>query len=255
VFLKDKAVLTKAQHDINYLNDLLATREAKKFIKYVIKSYTKSPANFMAVNRVEWEDLKQAAYLGLYLGINRLNLSLVPNEWVRYLYLSVQGEIRNFSRSNDSNMVVISQRIRELYTKYRNFHKDFWLKQYRDPRIEEVMGHFSIDKSDAFDLVYGMQASLSKDELLAKFDSSYHKFSDLDPAYHGKVEKQVIDKVLVEDALKYVNGKQKTILYLYYYKGLSKTEIAKIIGCGNSMITKHIKTAFKNIREQYREFA
>ena len=28
----------------------------------------------MAVNRVEWEDLQQAGYLGLYLGLTRLNL-------------------------------------------------------------------------------------------------------------------------------------------------------------------------------------
>ncbi|WP_338452722.1 sigma-70 family RNA polymerase sigma factor [Niallia oryzisoli] len=255
MLLKDKAVLTKAQHDINYLNNLLATTEANKFIRYVIKSYTKSPANFMAVNRVEWEDLQQAGYLGLYLGITRLNLSLVPNEWVRYLYLSVQGEIRKFSRSNDSNMVVIPQRIRGLYSKYRNFHEDFWLEHFRDPKIVEVMSHFNIDEQDAFDLVYGMQASISRDQLLAELYSSNHNFSDLDPTYHGKVENQAINKILVEDALKYVNEKQKTVLYLYYYKGLSKTEISKVIGCGNSMITKHINTAFKNIREQYGELA
>lgn len=255
MLLKDKAVLTKVQHDINYLNDLLATTEANKFIRYVIKSYTKSPANFMAVNRVEWEDLQQAGYLGLYLGLTRLNLSLVPNEWVRYLYLSVLGEIRKFSRSNDSNMVIIPQRIRELYPKYRNFHEDFWVEHYRDPRMEEVMSHFNIDEPDAFDLVYGMQASISRDELLAEFDSAYHKFSDLDPTYHGKIEKQVINKVLVEDALKYVNDKQRRVLYLHYYIGLSKTEISKIIGCGYTMITKHINTAFKNIREQYGELA
>src|SRR4051812_43244914 len=101
MYLFNENTLKLAKENRLFLNDLIQYHESEKFIKYVIKEYTKSPAKFMAVNKVEWEDLLQAAYIGLFSAIRKMDLTLSPKEWVRYTYLSIQGELRNFSRSND----------------------------------------------------------------------------------------------------------------------------------------------------------
>ncbi len=251
MFLREKEILFKARQDSDYLNQLLKSEEMKKFINHAIKAYTKSPARFMAVNRVEWDDLLQAAYIGVFKAINNLNLNLSPNEWVRYTYLKIQGELRYFSRSNDSNMIVISQRIREMYPKYIQFFGIYWNNNDRDPTIEDTMKYFNISKDDAFDLVYGMQDIIYNDTNL-KMSSGIKKMNVVDiyesKSKNSSVENSVINKIMVEMFLNRVNTIQRKILYLFYFKGLNKSEISKIVGCSNSMITKHINTAFNIIQ-------
>ncbi|WP_191991917.1 sigma-70 family RNA polymerase sigma factor [Bacillus aerolatus] len=239
-----------AKENTDYLNDLIQSDEASKFVKYVIKEYTKSPAQFMAVNKVEWEDLLQAAYIGLFKAIKKIDLNLSRNEWVRYSYLSIQGELRNFSRSNDSNMVVISQRIRELYPKYKKFHEEYWIHNQNDPSIAETMGFFEISKDDAFDLVYGMQEIIYQESReTQKRDRIIQSYQQLKSEIQS-VEDQAINNIMVKMFLDHVNEKQRKVIYLHYFKGFSKTEVSKIIGCSQSMVSKHLTTAFKQIKKE-----
>lgn len=250
MFLRDFNVLSKAKSDESFMNELLSSDEAMRFIKYVIKSYTKNPARFMQQHRVEWEDLLQAALIGLYNGIKRLDLNKSPNEWVRYIYLTILGEVRKFTRSNNSNMLVISQRIREMYPSYIVFHHEFWVEHGRDPQIHEIMEHFNISMDDAFDLVYGMQQIVSIHQQNSKKESE-----DIDITLYLSdplsqlVEEYVINRITIESILDSLSEREREVIYMHYFLDLSKSEIARIIGCANSMINKYIDKAFKKIRE------
>ncbi|WP_462413677.1 sigma-70 family RNA polymerase sigma factor [Neobacillus sp. Marseille-QA0830] len=249
MFLLNKDVLELAKEDKGFLNELIQSREANKFVKYVIKDYTKSPAKFMAVNKVEWEDLLQSAYIGLFHAIYKLDLNLSPNEWVRYTYLTIQGELRNFSRSNNSNMLVIPQRIRELYPKYKKFHEVFWINYQRDPSITETMKYFDITKDDAFALVYGMQELIYQEcKKINGKDDDYQPLLNLRTKAQS-VEDQAVNNLMVKMYLDYVNEKQRKVIYLHYFKGYSKTEISQIIGCSQAMVHKHLVKAFEEIRK------
>lgn len=249
MFLLNKNILELAKENKGYLNELIQSKEAYKFVKYVIKDYTKSPARFMAVNKVEWEDLLQASYIGLFNAIQKLNLNLSPNEWVRYTYLTIQGELRSFSRSNNSNMLVIPQRIRELYPKYKKFHEEFWINNQRDPSISETMKYFEICKEDAFQLVYGMQELIYQErKKIGEKGEEYQPLLNL-RTKEQSVEDQAINNIMVKMYLDYVNEKQRKVIYLHFFQGYSKTEISRIIGCSPSMVHKHLETGFNEIRK------
>ncbi|WHY83925.1 sigma-70 family RNA polymerase sigma factor [Neobacillus novalis] len=248
MFLRDKKILIKAKNDDDFMDELIRTKEAEKFIKYVIKTFTKNPARFMQQHRVEWEDLYQACLIGLFNGIKRLNLELSTNEWVRFVYLTIQGEIRNFSRSNNSNSITISQRIRAMYPKYLLFYRDYWEKYNQDPTIKQTMEYFGISRDDTFDLVYGMQPIISMAKKRNSKSGELTFAESLRDPYQN-VERRAINHVLIESYMAEINNTQQAILYMHYYIGLNKSEIAKVIGCGNSMINKHIAAAFKKIRQ------
>jgi RNA polymerase sigma factor (sigma-70 family) len=247
MFLRKKEIIKRAQEDNLFMEEVLENEETKKFIKYVIKSFTKNPARFMQKNQVEWEDLYQACMVGMLKGIKRIDLNLTPNEWVRYVYLSVQGEIRNFSRSNSYHQVSISQRIRAMYPQYIVFYQEYREKHLKDPTINETMERFTLSRNDAFDLIYGMQDTISlfkylnENKTINLFDSIQFSYID--------VEKLVINSILIESYMEKLTSKQKKVIYLHYFLGLNKTEIAKRLGCGNSMVHKHIQTAFDKIRK------
>lgn len=250
MFLLNENTLTIAKENKGFLNDLIQSDEACRFVKYVIKDYTKSPAKFMAVNKVEWEDLLQSAYIGLFNAIRKLDLNLSPNEWVKYTYLSIQGELRNFSRSNNSNMLVIPQRIRGLYPNYRKFHEEYWINNQTDPSISETMKYFEINRDDAFALVYGMQELIY--QVNKEMNSNFmviQPFQDLRTKPQS-VEDQAINKIMVNMFLDVINEIQRKVIYLHYFIGYSKTEVSKIIGCSQSMVTKHIANAFNQIRRE-----
>ncbi len=248
LILRDKGLLLKARHDELYMNELMAHEEVDKFIKYVIKAYTKNPARFMQQHKVEWDDLHQACLIGLYKGIKKLNLEKSPNEYVRYLFLSIQGEIREFSRSNNSNSMTISQRIRALYPKYLLFYDKFREEKQKDPTIEDTMTEFKISRGDAFDLVYGMQQVVS-----IFLDAGSYRFNINNDAFvsdaYSNIEKAVVNKLVIENYMRLLNEKQKDAIFMYFFLGYSKTEIARKLECANSMVHKYIESAFKKIRD------
>ncbi|GEM_PF-6619718 len=243
MILKDKVTLSKAKNNQVCMDELLRTEDAEKFIKYVIKTYTKNPASFMLQNKVEWEDLYQACLIGLYNGIKKLELERNPKEWVRFLYLHIQGEIRNFARSNQSNSIVISQRIRQLYPKYIYFYHSFRDTYGKDPTIPDTMEAFRLSRNEAFDLVYGMQ------ELVGFFQETGEIKKELIMGSFENVEKEVINKLLIQDYMFALNDKERKVIYMYYFLGFNKTEIAQRIGCGNSTVQRHIGNAFNKIRK------
>lgn len=246
MILRNREVLLKAQNDANYMDELLKEKEVEKFIKFVIKSYTKNPARFMQQYQVDWEDLYQSCLLGLFNGINRLDMDKTPNEWIRYLFLNIQGEIRNFTRSNNSNSICVSQRIRALYPSYILFYQRYRDEQFKDPTIEDTMKEFDISRMDAFDLVYGMQQVIS---FFLEKDGQEQNLELLIQDHYTNVERTAINKVLIDTYMTYLDGNQKKVLIMYYYLGYSKTEIAKAIGCANSMVSKYMENAFKKIRK------
>lgn len=250
MYLLNKDTLVMAKNNETFLNDLIQNEESNKFVKYVIKEYTKSPAKFMAVNKVEWEDLLQAGYIGLFNAIRKMDLSLSPKEWVRYTYLSIQGEIRNFSRSNDSNMIVIPQRIRELYPKYKKFHEEYWINYQADPSISDTMKYFEITRDDAFALVYGMQEVIYQQHYKSGRDESEFQPLQYLNSKSQSVEEQAINNIIVKMFMDFINEKQRKVIYLHYFIGYSKTEVSKIIGCSPSMVTKYLTTAFAHIRKE-----
>lgn len=242
MILKEKEILIKAKNDNAFMDDLLRTEDAEKFIKYVIKTYTKNPASFMLQNKVEWEDLYQACLIGLYNGIMKLELGRNPKEWVRFLYLHIQGEIRNFARSNQSNSIVISQRIRQLYPKYILFYHAYRETYGKDPTIGDTMEEFKLPRNEAFDLVYGMQ------ELVSFFQETGEIKQESIKSSFENVEKKVINKLLIQDYMLVLNSKERKVIYMYYFLGFNKTEIAKKIGCGNTTVQRHIGNAFEKIK-------
>lgn len=245
---RDEKLLRQAQQNDQAMEELLQTEDAEKFIQYVIKSFTKRPALFMRHHKVEWEDLYQGCLFGLYNGIKKIDLSLDPNEWIRYLYLSIQGEIRNFSRSNNSNSMKISQRIRGLYPKYLVFHKKHFAAYKKDPTIKETMEAFGITQEDAFDLVYGIQELLSLEQPYGSSETSQVLSNYIkDPVQ--SVEKHVISKLTLESYFAGISEVQKKVVYMHYFMGYNKTEIAGALGVSDAMIHKHIKKALLAIKD------
>jgi len=246
--LLDKETLENAQNDEMCMNAVLESKDAIKFIKYVLKSYTKSPAKFMLFNRIEYQDLMQLGSIGLYRGIMQADLSKDPKEIQRFLYIKILIELREVARSNDSNQMTVSQRIRGLYHKYLKYHNEFFIEHCRDPKIEEVMEEFSLNEADAYDLVYGMQATISDTVEVAGGSVSLMEILQVKYFNTAKsVEQQVIDRMVLEEKLCMLKDKERTVIEMKYLMGYNNSEIARFISCGNTMVGKHLTNAFKTL--------
>lgn len=246
--LLNKELLHKSKSNENVMNELVISEDAEKFIKYVIKTYTNSPVKFMLFNQVEFDDLMQLGRIGLFKGIKDSDLDKTTNELQRYFYLRILAELREVARSNSSNNIVISQRIRGMYSTYLKFHNDFFTKNYCDPSIKEVMLEFSINKEDAYDLVYGMQSTIS--DTVETKSGSINLMDILSVRYFDftkSVEQKVINRLILEEKLSLLKNKERKVLELKYLFGYKNSEIARRLGCANSMINKHLNNAFKRL--------
>jgi RNA polymerase sporulation-specific sigma factor len=246
VLLLDKSVLTSAKAHEMIMETVIQSEDAVKFIKHVLRTYTGSPEKFMLNNRIEFEDLMQLGKIGLYKAIQKINIDMDVKEIQRYIYLTIQSEFRNVSRSNDSNAIVINQRIRGMYTKYLQYHKQFFEDNQKDPSIADVMENFLINEDDAFDLVYGMQATIA---IEAKVQSRTGSISILDIVRDTSlsVEEQVIRKVTLEETLAQLGEKERTVIEMRYLLDYSNQEIADKMGVSYNSVVGYIKKAFKTL--------
>lgn len=105
------------------------------------------------------------------------------------------------------------------------------------------MEAFRLSRNEAFDLVYGMQ------ELVGFFQETGEIKKELIMGSFENVEKEVINKLLIQDYMFALNDKERKVIYMYYFLGFNKTEIAQRIGCGNSTVQRHIGNAFNKIRK------
>lgn len=243
--LLDKSSLLEAQNSELVMNDLLSSCDADKFIRFVIKSHTKSPLKFIQSHRIEFQDLIQIGRIGLYKGIINLKLSLDEKEIQRYLYLRIQGELHVISRSNGSNLVTVPQRIRDLYSIYLKFKQDFYSIYYRNPNISEVMNKFELSEEDAYDLVYGMQENSSN--ILENKYGIVSLFDYLECHLTSSIEDKVIKRILLEEKLAVLNPLDRTVIVMKYFLDYNNTEIAKYLGCAISMVSKYIRRAFQSL--------
>jgi RNA polymerase sigma-B factor len=194
------------------------------------------------------EDLYQVAALGLVKAVDHYDPAR-GHAFEAYAVPTVTGEIKRHFRDHMWTLHV-PRRVQDLRNRVRQSVKE--LSQTtpgRGPTVAEIARHAHMSESE---VRVGMEAlecfaALSLDAELPGSDgySLTDAIGGSDPAYDV-----VVDRVAVGPSIAALPERERTILYLRFFRGMTQSRIAQQLGISQMHVSRLLSGCFAHLREE-----
>ena len=146
----------------------------------------------------------------------------------------IAGEIKRFLR--DDGSIKVSRAIKALWLKIRAYLDELRKTSNSIPTIEDLAKKFEVDPAD---VIVAMDASQSLVSLNAQIDeNSNNSQIVLDKIVAEEKTEQIIDKILLKDAIVKLPERERKILLLRYFRGKTQSEVASLLGVSQVQISR-----------------
>ena len=205
----------------------------------LIKSIVKRYSNV----HVEYEDLLQLGAMGLVKAINNFK-GEYNVRFSTYAVPMIAGEIKRFIR--DDGAVKVSRALKTLSLKLHKYIDEQKMVCGAEPSTEELSRVFEVDKQE---IIYALDSNKYPLSLYEKYDDDNSaSIMDRLPAKGGSDE--LIDNILLKKLLSELPQREKTVIKLRYFKDMTQSEIARIMGVSQVQISRIESKVIGKMREQ-----
>lgn len=188
---------------------------------------------------IEYDDLYQAGCLGLIKAANAFDISRQVR-FSTYAVPVILGEIKRLFR--DGGAVKISRSLKELGIKASKIAGEFEAKHGREPRISEIAELLNVDAETATEAVNAIRAPVS---LTSYADSDDGESLDI---REESFDSSLVDLLSVRQLLSELDGRDKKLIYLRYYKGKTQSDTAAVLGMTQVQVSRREKAIITGIR-------
>ncbi|GEN31858.1 RNA polymerase sporulation-specific sigma factor [Cerasibacillus quisquiliarum] len=187
------------------------------------------------------DDLFQIGCIGLIKSIDKFDLSYNVR-FSTYAVPMIIGEIQRFLR--DDGSVKISRSLKEMANKIRR-KKDMLTKKFgRTPTINEIAEALDITPEEVVHAEEALKTPQSIHETV--FENDGDPITLLDQLAGD--EKNWFDKLILEEAIRTLDKRERLILYLRYYKDQTQSEVAKRLGVSQVQVSRLEKKILKEMK-------
>jgi RNA polymerase sigma-B factor len=190
------------------------------------------------------DDLLQVAYVGLVKSVVGYKAD-AGAKFSSYAYAMMDGEIRHHLR--DTGLVKKPRWARSLYARVSEANVLLTAELGRPPRVEEIAREVNVSPEGVLELmrlfhdtsVLSLDGGDSEDGLDVSAIKSigYESFS-----------LPIEDRIALEQALESLTELQRKVVYLFFYKDLSQTEIGRMLSLPQRKISRVIASSIKAMR-------
>jgi len=201
------------------------------------------------VNRGEpLDDLIQVGTIGLLKAIDRFELERGV-EFTTYATPTIVGEIKRYFRDKGW-AVKVPRRLQELNLAVNRAVEKLSVEFGRSPSVAELAERLKASEEEILEAQEFGQAYnlLSLDtELSGDGDKTSQTLADHIGANDSELE-LFEDKANLDHAFKFLNGRERVILYLRFYESVSQTEIAKRLHVSQMHVSRLQQKALEKLR-------
>lgn len=192
----------------------------------------------------EIQDLYQIGCIGFIKSIKKFDKTF-DVKLSTYAVPYILGEIKRFIR--DDGPVKISRSLKELSSKIKLVQKEYFEKNGREIKMEELAKILKAPKEEIVLAIDSMNSVESIDKNINDSDD----LSLLDKVKSNKdEEKEIIDKIIVKDLISKLDEKSKKIIMLRYYRGITQSQIANLMGTSQVQISRAEKKILNEMKQQ-----
>ena len=197
---------------------------------------------------IEYEDLVSYGLIGLMDAISKFD----PNKGIKfssYASIIIKGEMIDQIRKARP----ISKGAMDKLAKYNEAVEILQNRLYREPTVEEIAEYLGITISDVIDIegYINFMAVVSLEGILFSEDDELTIKGVIEdknsPSPHDAYEEQERVEVLAQ-CIEKLKEKDRIILNLYYYEGLTLREIGEVLEVSESRVCQLHSRAIKNLR-------
>lgn len=156
----------------------------------------------------------------------------------------ILGEIKRFIR--DDGPIKVSRSTKELCVKIREIQKEYLNKKGEEIKIEEIAKILKVSKEE---IAVALDSVNCVDSI---YDTNYKDDNEGNILYkipsNNDGEKNLIDKIVLKDAIERLNERDKKIILLRYYKGSTQMQVAKILGISQVQVSRIEKKVLSDMR-------
>jgi len=190
---------------------------------------------------VDADDLYQLGCVGFLKAVDGFDLSY-GTQFSTYAVPKIAGEIRRFLR--DDGAVKVSRSIKEQAVQINTMRNKLIGLLGREPSITEISNHTGISCDD----IAMIECAVSGVESI--HGQSDEGFSLENVLTDTESEEKMIEKMALRQAIAKLPEREKEVLQLRYYHGLTQERTAKILRVSQVQISRIEKKAISHLRER-----
>ncbi len=190
---------------------------------------------------VPFDDLYQIGCIGLMKAIDKFDLNY-DVAFSTYAVPVILGEVKRFLR--DDGMIKVGRGIKTLKQKAKAEENKFFKKQGHLPTISELAELLHISTEELIPALDAPTETTSLD-----VEQNEDGFTIMDTLSVDTTD-LVMDKMFVKEILEKLPQREKSIVILRYFRGMTQTQIAKRLGISQVQVSRIEKKIFAEIREE-----
>ncbi len=192
------------------------------------------------------EDLFQIGCIGLIKAVQKFDISFGV-QFSTYAVPMILGELKRFLR--DDGMVKVSRSLKETAARAGALREELIHRTGAEPTVGELAKELGISPAE---LSTAMEATQTPESLYATVDDGTREMSALIDRLESEEtpEMDVVNRLTLQHLLEELEGRDRTILFLRYYKEKTQTEIAQRLGISQVQVSRIEKRVLLKMREK-----
>ncbi|GLC32368.1 FliA/WhiG family RNA polymerase sigma factor [Clostridium omnivorum] len=202
---------------------------------------------------IEYEDLVSNGMIGLMDAINKFDQSK-GMKFSTYASIRIKGAMIDELRKNSP----ISKGAMDKLNRYNEVVEKLQRKLLRDPLNSEIAKELNISLQDVSDIESYINyiSIVSLEDLIFSEDDDMPLIGTIQDENSPSPEKSLEEKEELEyltKALELLNEKDRIVLSLYYYEGLTLKEIGKVLEVSESRVCQLHSRAIVHLRKEMKK--
>ena len=191
------------------------------------------------------DDLFQVGCIGLIKAVDHFDIT-VGVRFSTYAVPLIIGEIRRYLRDNSS--MRISRSLRDTAYRAMQIKEKLQSDYAREPTIEEIAQVLEEPKED---VVIALEAVTPPVSL---YETVYAEGGDalcvMDQIRDRRDDRDWLEELALKEAIRQLSERERTILQLRFFKGLTQTQVSERIGISQAQVSRLEKNALTFIKNQ-----
>ncbi len=191
------------------------------------------------------DDLFQIGCIGLIKSIDNFDISQNVR-FSTYAVPMIIGEIRRYLR--DNNAIRISRSVRDTAYKAMQIKEQLTNLHMREPTVEEIAAQMEVPQEE---IVLALESIVDPVSL---YEPVYSDGGDtiyvMDQIGDSNDDRNWLEELALKEAMRSLGDREKKILHLRFFKGLTQMEVSAEIGISQAQVSRLEKGALERIKKQ-----
>ena len=161
-----------------------------------------------------------------------------------YAVPKIAGEIRRFLR--DDGAVKVSRSIKERSAAIKMERQRLTALWNREPTLSELAEKLDLTVEE----IAAAETATSATESIHR-ETGEDGFTLEDVLTEGSMEERLIEQIALKEAIRRLPERERLVIDLRYYRGLTQDQTAKILGVSQVQISRIEKKALGNLRTYF----